>query len=100
MNNGEKTACLLCGAQAERSPYSIETGPPQTEGGWKYLCPNCGPYALPDNEHHWVEHFCSPDQRIMIFEYLRDNPGDEGQYKVLTMEEIEKVLGGPTSGEQ
>jgi hypothetical protein len=62
MTNEEKTACLLCGAQTERSPFSDVIDPAQPAGGWKYECPNCGPYALSEQEHHWIENFCSPDQ--------------------------------------
>ncbi len=92
MTNGDKFECLLCGAQAERSPFSDVADPAQPPKGWKYECPNCGSYALPEQEHHWIENFCSPDQRLILFEYLRDNPPEEGATKVFTMEEIEKIL--------
>lgn len=100
MTNGERLECLLCGAQAERHPFSDVSEPVQPGGGWKYICPNCGSYALPEQEHQWVENYCSEDQRLSLFEYLRDNPPEEGTYKVLTMEEIEKILSGPPPGEQ
>jgi hypothetical protein len=96
---GDKSECLLCGAQTERSPYSDVIDPAQPPGGWKYECPNCGSYALPEQEHHWVEKFCSPDQRLMLFEYLRDNPADEGSTKIFTMEEIERILSESPPGE-
>jgi hypothetical protein len=52
------------------------------------------PYAFTKKEHHWIENYCSEDQRLRLFEYLRDNPVEKGSYKVLTMEEIEKVFVG------
>ena len=100
MTMGDKSECLLCGAQAERSPFSDVSDPAQPPGGWKYECPNCGPYALAEQEHHWLENFCPPDQRLILFEYLRDNPAEEGSTRVLTMEEIEKILSGPPPSEQ
>ncbi len=97
---GDKSECLLCGAQTERIPFSDVADPAQPPGGWKYECPNCGPYALAEQEHHWLENFCPPDQRLILFEYLRDNPAEEGSTRVLTMEEIEKILSGPPPSEQ
>lgn len=99
MTPGENVECLLCGAQTERTPFSDVVDPAQATGGWKYECPNCGHYALPEQEHQWIENFCTPDQRLMLFEYLRDNPPEEGVTKVFTMEEIEKILSGPPAGE-
>ncbi len=99
MTNAEGIECLLCGAQAERLPFSDVAESVQTDGGWKYMCPNCGTYALPEQEHHWVENYCSEDQRLRLFEYLRDNPAEEGTCKVLTMEEIERVLSAPSPDE-
>jgi hypothetical protein len=99
MTIGDKSECLLCGAQTERSPFSDVSDPTQPPGGWKYECPNCGPYALAEQEHHWIENFCTPDQRLALFEYLRDNPAEESGTRVLTMEEIEKILSGPPPSE-
>lgn len=99
MIDGEKTTRLLWGTQADRSPFSETADPTQPVGDWKYLCPNCGPYALLENEHNWIENYCSPDQRLMLFEYLRDNPAEEGKYNVLTMEEIKKILQESPPGE-
>jgi len=92
MTNGEKTECPFCGAQAERSPFSDETDPSQPVSGWKYRCPNCGPFILAENEHSWIENDCSQDQKLMVFEYLRDNPPEEGDYKVLTSDELKKII--------
>ncbi len=94
MPNGEKTECLLCGAQAERSPFSDMTDPSQPVSGWKYKCPNCGPFILSESEHNWIESDCSEEQRLTIFEYLRDNPPEEGEYKVLSTDELKKILQG------
>ena len=92
MMDWETTPCLLCGAQAERSSFSDLTDPSQPVSGWKYRCPNCGPFVLAENEHSWIENDCSQDQKLMIFEYLRDNPPEEGDFTVLTSDELKKIF--------
>ncbi len=100
MIGGEQETCLFCGAQAERGPFSEDMEATGTAIGWKYECPNCGLYALPEEEHNWIENSCSEEEKIKLFEYLRDNPPEEGSYRVLTMDEIKKILHAPPPFEQ
>jgi len=86
----EKAKCLLCGHDAERNVFSDAPDPTKVAGGYKYICPECGLYALNDYEYNWVEHFASKEQKLKLSEYVRNNPVEEGYFKVLRMNEIRK----------
>lgn len=47
----EKAKCLLCGHDAQRNVFSDDPDPTKVAGGYKYICPECGLYALNDYEY-------------------------------------------------
>lgn len=89
----EKDNCLLCGSPAS-GPFSKDPCDTKTGGGRKYDCKICGGYALCAYEHSYLEHptYCTKEQRLQLSEYIKDHPDKEGNYKILTMEEIRQVL--------
>ena len=95
-SNMEKAKCLLCGHDAERNVFSDAPDPTKVAGGYKYICPEYGLYALNDYEYSWVEHFASNEQKSTLSEYMKENTAEEGYFKVLRWEDIQRILGLPS----
>lgn len=87
----ENDKCLLCGGPATSWPFSRNPGDTKTGGpGRKYDCGTCGRYALSTYEYSYIETYCSQEQCLQLSEYVKNHPDKEGNYKILTMEEIER----------
>jgi len=91
----ENDTCLLCGGLATSAAFSPDPDNTKTAGGWKYACGTCGRYALSVHELHFIENYCSQEQRLQLSEYVNNHPDKERNYKILTMAEIRQVLNLP-----
>jgi rubredoxin len=88
--------CILCGHDAQSNVFK-EAEPDERDQlnvapGEKYICPDCGLYALDNYEHNFVEHFATDDQKKILSEYVKNHPDEDGQFKVLRSVEIKKIL--------
>ncbi len=89
MTASEQTYCILCGAEAERSPYGGARG-------WKYQCTGrCPDYAGPGTIHYFLEmgQLFPPETRKKISEYLLAIEPNADEYYVLRKEDIEIATG-------
>ncbi len=88
----EKDNCLLCNHDAERGVFTDAPDQTKVAGGYKYKCPECGLFALDEYGHNWVELRATNEQKIKISKYVKDNPAEEGYFKVLKWKDIKSIL--------
>jgi len=89
--------CILCGHDAGSNVFTEakpdEQGRVNVAPGEKYNCPICGLYALDNYEHNFVEYRATEEQKKKLSEYVKNNPDEDSQFKVLRWAEIKKILG-------
>ncbi len=85
----ENVRCLLCGSDAERSPYLGARG-------YKYICQGrCPDYAVSPHLHSFLdlEYLFPADVRKKISDYLAALEPNPDEFYVLTAEDILSATG-------
>lgn len=91
--------CILCGQDAQSNVFTEakpdEHGRVNVLPGEKYICPECGLYALELNELIFVVKFATDNQKMRLSEFVKNNPDENGQFKVLRPTKIKEILNLP-----
>jgi hypothetical protein len=91
--------CILCSHDAQSNVFTEaapdEHGRVNVLPGEKYDCPECGLFALDYYEHNFVEHFATDNQKEILSDYVKNNPDEDGQFKVLRSDMIKEILNLP-----
>ena len=88
----EKANCLLCDHPAERGVFKDPSEPSKLAVGYKYICSECGLYAFGHDVYYWLERFGTEVHKEKLSEHIKNNPDEEGNFKVLKRTDVEKIL--------